>query len=97
MATPHEHDPVMLTLAALTYRGFQDVLSGDPHDIIVTRAIQDGLDTFALVKDRWNLVWGPVTSRIAVFDANAKYVLQSVEVPNNTWTPISMSCISPRP
>jgi hypothetical protein len=84
MATPHEDDPVMLTLAALTYRGFQDALPGDPHDSIVRRAIQDGLDNFAPVKKRWELVWGPVTSRlpIAVFDSNAMYVVQSVEAPN---------------
>jgi len=84
MATPHEDDPVMLTLAALTYRGFQDALPGDPHDFIVRRAIQDGLDNFAPVQKQWELVWGPVTSRlpIAVFDSNAMYVVQSVAAPN---------------
>lgn len=84
MATPHKDDPVMLTLAALTYRGFQDALPGDPHDLIVRRAIQDGLDNFAPVQKQWELVWGPVTSRmpIAVFDSNAMYVVQSVEAPN---------------
>lgn len=84
MATAHEDDPVMLTLAALTYRGFQDALPGDPHDLIVRRAVQDGLDNFAPVQKQWELVWGPVTSRvpIAVFDSNAMYVVQSVAVPN---------------
>src|SRR5262245_1838210 len=84
MARPHEDDPVMLTLAALTYRGFQDILPGEPHDFIVRRAIQDGLDTFPLLRGQWTLVWGPVTSRIpiAVFDSNAMYVVQSVASPH---------------
>src|SRR5262245_20807235 len=84
MATPHEDDPVMLTLAALTYRGFQDILPGEPHDFIVRRAIQDGLDTFPLLRGQWTLVWGPVTSRIpiAVFDSKAMYVVQSVASPH---------------
>ena len=84
MPTPHVDDPIMLTLAALTYRGFQDVLPGEPHDSIVRRAIQDGLDTVPLVRDQWTLAWGPVTSRIpiAVFDSNAMYVVQSVASPH---------------
>ena len=74
---------VMLTLAALTYRGFQDVLPGEPHEAIVKRALVDGLETLEPVRGEWDLVWGPVTSRIplAVFDSNAMYVVKSRREP----------------
>lgn len=70
--------PTMLTLAALTYRGFQDALPGEPHEAIVRRALLDGLETLAPVRGDWELVWGPVTSRVplGVFDSNAMYVVR---------------------
>jgi len=73
----------MLTLAALTYRGFQDVLPGEPHGAIVKRALVNGLETLEPVRGEWDLVWGPVTSRIplAVFDSNAMYVVRSRREP----------------
>jgi len=69
---------VMLTLAGLTYRGFQDALPGEPHDLIVRQALRDGLDTLAPVRGEWELVWGPITSRVplGVFDSNAMYVVR---------------------
>src|SRR5262245_1572691 len=75
---------VMLTLAALTYRGFQDVLPGEPHEAIVKRALLDGLEKLEPVRGEWDLVWGPVTSRIplAVFDSNAMYVVRSRREPH---------------
>src|SRR5262245_24849587 len=75
---------VMLTLAALTYRGFQDVLPGEPHEAIVKRALLDGLEKLEPVRGEWDLVWGPVTSRIplAVFDSNAMYVVKSRREPH---------------
>ena len=70
--------PTMLTLAALTYRGFQDALPGEPHEAIVRRALLDGLGSLAPVKDQWELVWGPVTSRLplGVFNSSAMYVVR---------------------
>ena len=72
-------DQIMLTLAGLAYRGFQDALPGEPHEFIVRRAVLDGLSTLAPVRGDWELVWGPVTSRAAlgVFDSNAMYVVRS--------------------
>jgi hypothetical protein len=69
-------EQVMLTLAGLTYRGFHDPLPGEPHDVVVRGALLDGLATLAPVKDEWELVWGPVTSRNArdLVDSNAMYV-----------------------
>jgi hypothetical protein len=69
-------EQVMLTLAGLTYRGFQDVLSGEPHANAVCREVLDGLRTLSPVRNAWELVWGPVTSRgpRAVFDSSAMYV-----------------------
>ena len=71
----------MLTLAALAYRGFQDVLPGEPHEAIVRHALRDGLDgvnALAPVKGHWELVWGPETSRVplGVFDSSAMYVVR---------------------
>ena len=70
---------VLLTLAGLAYRGFQDVLPGDPHESVVRRVLVDGLDTLAPVHGSWGLVWGPVTSRMpfGAFDSNAMYVVRS--------------------
>lgn len=68
----------MLTLAGLAYRGFHDLLRGEPHTDAVRRALLDGLHTLPPVKDDWSLVWGPATSRSgpAAFDSAAMYVVQ---------------------
>ncbi len=75
---PFSDEQVMLTLAGLAYRGFQDFLPGEPHEVIVQHAVLDGLATLSPVKDEWELVWGPVTSRVplGVFDSNAMYVVR---------------------
>jgi lipase (class 3) len=69
---------VMLTLAGLTYRGFHDVLPGEPHDVIVSGALLEGLRSLVPVKGDWELVWGPVTSRVSreIVDSNAMYVVR---------------------
>jgi len=75
---------VLLTLAALTYRGFQDVLGGSLHEEIVSGAVFDGLQTLAPVKDEWDLIWGPATDRdrgLAI-DTNMMYVARSLSAPN---------------
>ena len=74
---------VMLTLAALAYRGFQDALTGSVHERIVTGALLDGLQTLAPVKNEWDLVWGPATDRAPgqAVDANAMYVVRSRQAP----------------
>jgi len=77
-------DQVMLTLAGLTYRGFQDVLGGSLHEEIVSGAVFDGLQTLAPVKDEWDLIWGPATDRdrgLAI-DTNMMYVARSLSAPN---------------
>jgi hypothetical protein len=70
---------VMLTLAALTYRGFQDVLQGPVHEEIVRGALVDGLQTLEPVKNEWELVWGPATDRTLglAIDTNMMYVVRS--------------------
>jgi hypothetical protein len=44
----------------------------------VRQALRDGLETLAPVRGEWELVWGPVTSRVplGVFDSNAMYVVR---------------------
>ena len=54
---PYTDNQVMLTLAGLTYRGFQDFLPGEPHAYVVRRAVLDGLQTLAPVRNEWKLVW----------------------------------------
>jgi hypothetical protein len=74
----HSTEQVMLTLAGLAYRGFQDLLRGPTHADAVGRALLDGLRTLPPVKDDWKLVWGPATSRSGpdAFDSAAMYVVQ---------------------
>ena len=77
-------EQVMLTLAALTYRGFQDVLGGLLHEEIVSGAVFDGLQTLAPVKGAWELIWGPATDRdrgLAI-DTNMMYVVRGGSAPN---------------
>lgn len=73
---PFTDEQVMLTLAGLSYRGFADFDSGEPHAPVVCREVLDGLRTLAPVRADWELVWGPVTDRgpRAVFDSSAMYV-----------------------
>jgi hypothetical protein len=72
-------EQVMMTLAGIAYRGFHDVLPGERHAVNVRRAVQEGLDTLEPVRGDWELVWGPVTSRVplAARDSNAMYVVRS--------------------
>lgn len=80
---PHSPEQVLLTLAGLAYRGFHDLLRGEPHTDAVRRALLDGLHTLPPVKDEWSLVWGPVTSRSGpeAFDSAAMYVVQNRREP----------------
>jgi hypothetical protein len=81
---PFSEDQVMLTLAALAYRGFQDPLNGTRLPEFGD-ALQDGLDRFEPVRNQWELVWGPAATRqvplraflmLAVFDWNSLYVVR---------------------
>src|SRR5215470_1952251 len=77
-------ESIMLTLAALTYRGFQDALEGRVHDGIVSGAVLGGLSTLPPVKNEWELIWGPATDRdrgLAI-DTNMMYVVRSRSVPS---------------
>jgi len=72
----------MLVLAALTYRGFADLLKGDLHEALIGRQISAGLQDLAPVRDRWDMVWGPATTMAGVgFDSSAMYVAHSRRVP----------------
>ena len=84
-------DQVMLTLAALAYRGVQDVFTGTLHEEFVQEALLEGLDRFEPVRGQWKLVWGPAATRrvplknfrtLNVFDWNAMYVVRHLEFPN---------------
>jgi len=79
-----DDERAMLTLAALTYRGFHDVLGGRLHEGIVSGAVLDGLQTLVPVKDEWELVWGPATDRDRgqIADSNAMYVVRSRPAPH---------------
>lgn len=78
-------EQVMLTLAGLAYRCFQDVFSSSLHQDLVRDALLDGLDKFEPVRGQWELVWGPATTRhvpleafrfVAIFDWNVLYVVR---------------------
>jgi hypothetical protein len=72
----------MLVLAGLTYRGFEDVASGEIHEGAVRGAVANGLATLAPVRGKWKLVWGPATRRANdLFDSSAMYVVRSEQNP----------------
>src|SRR5262245_33677032 len=84
-------EQVMLTFAALTYRGFQDALTGTLHEDTVREALLDGLNTFEPVQDQWELVWGPATKRhvplqgllkLDIFDWSSMYVVRHRTIQN---------------
>jgi hypothetical protein len=72
---------VMLTHAAITYRGFA-LLTEDRARLreAMTRCLQS-LDP---VKERWDIVWGPASfrSELSLFDDAAMYVAQSRAQPS---------------
>jgi hypothetical protein len=72
----------MLVLAALTYRGFSDLLRGELHEGLVSQRVSEGLTNLPPVRSKWDLVWGPVTKRIGdEFDSSAMYVVRSRTAP----------------
>lgn len=76
-------DQLMLTLAGVAYRGFQDPLPGPPHDDLVRLGVSEGLRTLSPVS-AWKLVWGPVTGRgpRGGLDSNAMFVVQHRMAPH---------------
>jgi len=81
----------MLILAGLTYRGSLDPdvakltsliantadLAGERHDRVLAQGVKSGLDTLAPVHGKWELVWGPASSRAdGHFDSSAMYVVR---------------------
>ena len=69
----------MLILAGLTYRGSldPDILPGERHDGVLAQGVRSGLDTLAPVQGKWELVWGPASSRAGgQFDSSAMYVVR---------------------
>jgi Lipase (class 3) len=77
-------EQVMLTLAALAYRGFEEGLPSSIHETAVRKALIQGLSTFEPVRDEWELVWGPATMHdvpilpaLNIFDWNAMYVVRN--------------------
>ncbi len=69
----------MLVLAGLTYRGSFDpnALPGARHQRVLSRVVSSGLETLAPVRGKWELVWGPASSRAGDhFDSSAMYVVR---------------------
>ncbi len=71
-------DQVMLCLAGLAYRGFNDPAAGRFHTDVVRRAVMNGLDTLAPVAGEWELVWGPAAYRApgSLLDDEMMYVVR---------------------
>src|SRR6185295_13525433 len=81
----------MLILAGLTYRGSLDPdvakltsliantanLTDERHDRVLAQGVKSGLDTLAPVQGKWELMWGPASSRAdGHFDSSAMYVVR---------------------
>jgi hypothetical protein len=73
---------VMLTHAAITYRGFALVLPEDRARLRATMA--ECLHTLGPVKNQWDIVWGPASfrSKLSAFDDAAMYVARSRTQPS---------------
>jgi hypothetical protein len=81
---PFTADQVMLTLAGLTYRGFQESPLIEGHDGRVHAAVAAGLRDLRPVKDDWALAWGPATSHQPdeLLDTNAMFVVRHRREPS---------------
>ncbi len=69
-------DQIMLTLAAITYRGYYLTLPEPAKRARMYQAMTDCLRKLGPVKDQWDIVWGPVSfnSVHAGFDDAAMFV-----------------------
>jgi len=78
MATFSE-EQVMLTLAALTYRGFHKVGGAALREDEMRDAIRRGLAELKPVRGGWDLVWGPASYRLpfTLFDDALMYVVRA--------------------
>ena len=81
---PFTDDQVMLCLAGLTYRGFNDAAVGAFHTDVVRRAIMHGLDRLPPVAGEWEMVWGPAIYRAAtsLLDDELMYVVRGRKRPS---------------
>jgi hypothetical protein len=72
---------VMLTHAAITYRGFA-LLTDDRARL--REAMTECLQSLGPVKEQWDIVWGPASfrSKLSLFDDAAMYVAQSRAQPS---------------
>ena len=77
-------DQIMLTLAAITYRGYDVVLPEPSRRAAVYRATARSLDEFAPVRGDWDLVWGPASfdASFSGFDDAAMYVVRQRSKPS---------------
>jgi hypothetical protein len=75
---------VMLTLAAITYRGY-DLVLPEPARRQRLREVMDALlQSLHPVRDQWDLVWGPASFNAGLtgFDDAAMYVAQKRQQPS---------------
>ena len=77
-------DQVLLCLAGLAYRGFNDAAVGGLHTDAVRRAITQGLNTLSPLAGGWELVWGPVSYRapLSLLDDGLMYVVRNRQAPH---------------
>src|SRR5229473_148918 len=75
-AMAYSSDQIMLTLAAITYRGYYLTLPEPAKRARMYQAMTDCLRKLGPVKDQWDIVWGPVSfnSVHAGFDDAAMFV-----------------------
>src|SRR5713101_5560204 len=69
-------DQIMLTLAAITYRGYYLTLPEPAKRARMYQAMTDCLRKLGPVKDQWDIIWGPVSfnSVHAGFDDAAMFI-----------------------
>src|SRR5712691_9449759 len=75
-AMAYSSDQIMLTLAAITYRGYYLTLPEPAKRARMYQAMTECLRKLGPVKDQWDIIWGPVSfnSVHAGFDDAAMFI-----------------------
>jgi len=75
---------VMLTLAAIAYRGWELVLPAPLKQAPLYRAMTECLHTLGPVKDQWDIVWGPASFSpgIVGFGDVTMYAARNIQQPS---------------
>jgi hypothetical protein len=76
----YSQEQTMLTLAAISYRGFELAQPGAHKQVRMFRAMSECLQQLGPVKDEWEIVWGPASFRPFVLSPMRQCTLLSAAI-----------------